>query len=129
MDVGGVAKLRVVAQQVVGPDDLVKGAFICTKRRSGIVALVGVLLGPLATVVGFGAIGWRAVAVTDTGVVLLGKFSWKGYPTAVLGRLALGTIERPDELAGDPTVVVGGEKYFVVGEHLDEARRVSRLKR
>lgn len=121
-------RLRDVAQQLVGPDETVRGAFICSRRPFGVLGLVGMLLGPFGVLLGSGGIGWRAVAVTADEVVLLGKFSIKGYPTSVLERFPMaGTIERPDELAGDPTVLVGGEKYYVSGEHLDEARRLSRL--
>lgn len=121
-------RLRDVVQQILGPEETVRGAFICSRRPFGLLGLAGMLLGPFAVVFGSGGIGWRAVAVTADEVVVLGKFSIKGYPTTVLERFPMvGTIERPDELAGDPTVVVGGDKYCVSGEHLDEARRLSRL--
>ncbi len=121
-------KLRDVVQENLGHDETVRGAFICSRRPFGVLGLAGTLLGPLAVLFGSGGIGWRAVAVTAREVVVLGKFSIKGYPTAVLERFPMvGTIERPDELVGDPTVVVGGAKYYVSGEHLDEARRLSRL--
>jgi hypothetical protein len=126
--VSAMKRLRDVAQELLGPDETVRGAFICPRRPFGVLGLAGMLLGPLGVLFGSGGIGWRAVAVTTNEVVVLGKFSIKGYPTTVLERFPMiGSIEHPDELAGDPTVVVGGERYYVSGEHLDEAHRLSRL--